>query len=209
MLKNKKQIIFIRGGECFSGKEDFYTFLRSVKIDLLQEDDKHWRDDVIEKISDLYEPLVPNMPVRENSDYGAWKIWFERHLEFIYDENPIFVGTSLGGTFFLKYLSENDFSQNILQLHLIAPCVTDEGQELEKLGTFEFDVTKIYKINNICKDIHVWHSKDDTNVPFLNSEIVINNLPEANLHVFDDRGHFHIESFPEIIDIIKQAKSIL
>jgi predicted alpha/beta hydrolase family esterase len=201
----KKQIIFIRGGECFENQEDFYTFLRTTDINLF-ENRKHWRDDVIEKISDIYEPLVPNMPVRENSDYEAWKIWFERYLNFVYDKNPIFVGTSLGGTFFLKYLSENSLAMNILQLHLIAPCVTDEGQELEKLGTFEFDVTKINKISNICDDIHLWHSKEDTNVPFLNSEIVMKYLPKANLHVFEDKGHFQIESFPELLEVIKQAK---
>jgi len=203
----KKQIIFIRGGECFANKEDFYTFLRTTKIYQYEnENNKHWRDEVIEKISDTYDSLVPDMPVRENSDYEAWKIWFERHLEYVYDENPIFVGTSLGGTFFLKYLSENNFSKKLLQLHLIAPCVTDEGQELEKLGSFEFDITKINKISSICKNIHLWHSKDDTNVPFLNGEIVKIHLPEACFHVFEDKGHFQVESFPEILEVIKQAK---
>lgn len=202
----KKQILFIRGGECFDSKEDFYRFLRIAEINLIPEDKKHWRDEVIEKISDNYDSIVPTMPVRENSDYEAWKIWFERHLEFIYDESPIFLGTSLGGTFLLKYLSENNFSKKISQLHLVAPCVSDEGQELEKLGSFNFDVSKIDRIKNICNDIHVWHSKDDTNVPFFNSEIVMKNLPEASLHIFADRGHFNIESFPEIIEVIKNIK---
>lgn len=203
----KKQIVFIRGGECFANKEDFYTFLRTTKIYQYENENKeHWRDGVVEKISEKYDSLVPDMPARENSDYEAWRIWFERHLEYVRDENPIFVGTSLGGTFFLKYLSENNFSKKLSQLHLVAPCVSDEEQELEKLGSFEFDITKINNIKNICDDIHVWHSKDDTNVPFFNSEMVLKNLPEAKLHVFEDKGHFQIESFPEIIEVIKQAK---
>ncbi len=200
----KKQIIFIRGGETFANKEDFYTFLNTTDINPY-ENKKHWRDEVIEKIAETYDPLVPNMPLRENSDYKAWKIWFDRHLDFIYDESPILVGTSLGATFLLKYLSENGFSKKISQLHLMAPCVTDEGQQLEKLSTFEFDVTKINKISNLCKDIHLWHSKDDKFVPFKNSEIVKENLPDAFFHILEDKGHFNIESFPEILEVIKKV----
>ena len=202
----KKQIIFIRGGECFEKQEDFYKFLSIAPIDPYEEKRIHWRDRVIEAISDRYDPVVPNMPVRENSDYIAWKIWFERHLDFIYDENPIFVGTSLGGTFLLKYFSENGFSKKISQLHLVAPCVTNEGQELEKLSSFEFDVTLINKILDFCEDIHLWHSKDDTNVPIRNSEIVKENLPNAIFHIFDNLGHFQVESFPEMIEAINKAK---
>lgn len=201
----KKQIIFIRGGETFANKEDFYTFLRNSEIYNTNKKEIHWRDELIESLSETHEPLVPTMPVRENSDYKAWKIWFERHLDFIYDESPILVGTSLGATFLLKYLSENGFNKKIFQLHLVAPCVNDEEQELEKLFTFEFDVTKINTISDICNDIHLWHSKDDTCVPFSNSEIVKENLPSADFHIFEDKGHFQLESFPEILEVINKT----
>lgn len=200
----KKQIIFIRGGETFKNQEDFYTFLKSIEIDPYK-DRIGWRDNLIEELRDIYESFVPRMPIQQNADYKAWKIWFEKYLKFLTDENPIIVGNSLGATFLLKYLSENNFPKKILQLHLIAPCVTDEGQELEKLDTFEFDITKINKISDICKDIHLWHSKDDSIVPFYNSEIVKKYLPKVRFHILEDRGHFFIESFPELKDIIKKV----
>ncbi len=200
----KKQIIFIRGGETFSNKDDFYYFLKTTEI-YTNKKEINWRDEIIDILINTHEALVPSMPVRENSDYEAWKIWFERHLDYIYDESPILVGTSLGATFLLKYLSENGFSKKISQLHLIAPCVNDDGQELERLSTFEFDITKINTISDICNDIHLWHSKDDSCVPFSNGELVKLNLPSANFHIFEDKGHFHIESFPEILEVIKKS----
>lgn len=201
----KKQILFIRGGETFANKEDFYTFLKNKKIDPYEKR-IYWRDELIDSLIEKYDSLVPNMPVQENSDYDAWKIWFEKYLDFIYDEQPILIGTSLGATFLLKYLSENSFSKKISQLHLIAPAVTDEGQELEKLASFEFEITKINKITEFCEDIHLWHSKDDIFVSFINGELVKKNLPSAEFHVFEDRGHFFMKTFPEILEVIKKAK---
>ena len=43
---------------------------------------------------------------RTNARYEEWKIWFERMIPFLND-NVILVGHSLGGIFFVKYLSEN------------------------------------------------------------------------------------------------------
>ena len=48
------------------------------------------------------------MPCKFMVDYEAWKIWFERHFQFLQKE-VILIGWSLGGRFLLKYLSENKF----------------------------------------------------------------------------------------------------
>ena len=201
----KKQIIFIRGGETFANKENFYKYLRTVTLDPYKEK-KVWRDWLIEALKDTYDVLSPVMPAKQNSDYVAWKIWFERHFDFIFDEKPILVGHSLGATFLLKYLSENNFPKEIIQLHLVAPYVTDEGVEGEDIATFAFEIKDINKISNFCNDIHLWHSRDDAVVPFKNSEIVKENLPDANFHIFEDRGHFAQPIFIEILEVINKVK---
>jgi predicted alpha/beta hydrolase family esterase len=116
------------------------------------------------------------------------------------------VGSSLGATFLLKYLSENKFPKKILQLHLVAPAVFDDKLTIERLSTFKFNVNNIKKVENICKEIHVWHSKDDPIVSFRNSEIVKEKIPNAYLHVFKDRKHFSQPAFPEILEVINKAK---
>lgn len=199
----KKQIIIIRGGETFANKEDFYKYLSTVELDPYEQK-RNWRDWIIWALTETHDVLVPLMPAKQNSDYKAWKIWFERHLDFINDKNPVLIGSSLGGTFLLKYLSENNFPKNISQLHLVAPVVVDDGLNIEKLNTFEFDVKKINKIDKFCKEIHLWHSKDDETSPFKNSEIIKENLPNADFHVFKDRGHFRQPSFIEILEIINK-----
>ncbi len=202
----KKQVIFIRGGETFANEEDFYKYISTVDLDFFNQR-RTWRDWIIWALSETHDILVPHMPCKDNADYKAWKILFDRYLDFIKDESPILVGNSLGSTFLLKYLSENGFPKKISQLHLVAPVVTDEGSTLylEKLSTFAFDVSGLSKISDICDNIHLWHSEDDPAVNFKNSEIVKEKLSKANLHVFKNRGHFGQPSFIELLESINKA----
>ncbi|MEI7765210.1 MAG: alpha/beta hydrolase [bacterium] len=201
----KKQIVFIRGGETFANKADFYEYISTVSLDPYKQK-KSWRDWIIEVLKDEYDFLSPVMPSKQDADYKAWKIWFERHFDFIKNEDLILIGSSLGATFLLKYLSENNFPKKILQLHLVVPAVFNDGLTLEKLNTFEFDIKKINKISEMCDEIYLWASKDDPLVSFENSEMVKENLPNVKFNVFENRGHFFVETFPEILEIIKKVK---
>lgn len=201
---NKKQIIFIGGGNSFEKKEDFYDYLKSYKIDLYNKDEK-WNDLLAIELGEAYELIKPVMPSKDEADYNAWKIWFEKHLSFINDENPILIGYSLGGTFLLKYLSENNFIKNISQLHLIGPFVEND-ESSSKLMNFEFSINKINTISNLCNEMHLWYSEDDYIVPCKNSELVKINLPKIDSHIFKDRGHFFQSSFPELLEVINNAK---
>jgi predicted alpha/beta hydrolase family esterase len=48
-------------------------------------------------------------------------------------EKLIFIGHSLGATFLVKYLSENNMSRHIDALHLVSPVFDDEGLQGESL----------------------------------------------------------------------------
>jgi hypothetical protein len=59
------------------------------------------------------------MPAKQDADYIAWKIWFEKLFPFLQPENVILIGSSLGTIFLSKYLSENIFPRTIQSLHLV------------------------------------------------------------------------------------------
>jgi predicted alpha/beta hydrolase family esterase len=149
---------------------------------------------------------VPQMPCDKNAKYEEWEIWFKKHIPFLKDKNPVLIGHSLGAIFLLKYLSENNFPKKISQLHLIAPAVYDDGLGPEKLSTFKSDLKKIKKIEKKCKELHLWHSKDDNICLFKNSEIIKSIIPSINFHIFKNKGHFKDYSFPEILKVIKNLK---
>lgn len=202
-MENKKQVLIIKGGQTFENKEDFYNYLRNIELDPFNKY-QSWVDNITTDLGESYEVIIPLMPNKQSADYEAWKIWFERYLKFIKDK-AIIIGFSLGATFILKYLSENDLPKKISQLHLVSTCVVDEISYFsEKLNTFEFDISKIERIKNMCSDIHIWHSMDDNIVPILNGELVYKYLPNANFHKFMDRGHFNQPAFIEILQVINK-----
>lgn len=204
-MKEKPQIFFVGGGNAFEKKEDFYNYLKNYKLDPYDKT-KRWTRELPIILEDQFDYFKIAMPSQDEADYIAWKIWFEKYLEFL---NPkaetILIGYSQGGTFLLKYLSENGFSKNISGLHLIAPFVEND-ESPAKLMNFEFDINKINNISNLCDEMHIWYSEDDSLVPCRNSELVKKNLPEIITHVFKDRGHFFQEEFPELLEVLKHSK---
>ena len=202
----KRQILIIRGGEAFEKEEDYLEYIRTEKLDPY-ENTKNWRDWIIWALSETHDVLVPLMPCKQKAEYKSWKIWFERHFEFLQDENPSVIGHSLGATFLLKYLSENNFPRKIKQLHLIAPATTNEPPlYLERLATFKFDLSKINAITKNCEEVHVWYSEDDDLIPQENFQIARQYLPDAIFHVFTNRGHFRQPAFMELLQSIQNVK---
>lgn len=201
----KKQILFIHGGYTFGSQKDYLSFLKSYELDPYRKK-AYWINWIAMKLKGKYEVLVPDMPCEKNAKYEEWKIWFEKYFKFIKDKNPIVIGHSLGAIFLLKYLSENNFPKKIYQLHLSAPAIFDDGLGPEKLASFKADIKKINKIEKKCEELHLWHSVDDNICLFKNSEFIKSIIPNANFHIFKNRGHFKQPTFPELLKVIKQDK---
>ena len=142
------------------------------------------------------------MPCGFNTKYVEWKIWIEKFIPYLNDE-VILIGHSLGGIFLAKYLSENKFPVRASQLHLVsAPSENndDESGETEKYVLGDFSLCKSLEgIANQVDKVFLYHSKDDDIVPFNNLEKYKKELPDAKVEIFEDRGHFVVEEFPEII----------
>jgi len=180
----KQQVIFINGAVPRENFEDYYEFLRKREYDPYAEDFLNWNKTLWEKLWGRYEYLRTPSDGIDFADYEAWKIMFEKMFPYL-EDNIILVTTSLGSTFILKYLSENDFPVKIRKLFLIAPAISDTPDET--LGS-----------------IYIYHSKDDDCVPFEQSLELKQYFPEAIFREFYDRWHFFLESeLPELIEDIK------
>jgi uncharacterized protein len=199
-MSNKRQIVFIHGGGSFDSNEEFYAALRTWTYDPYQVERKRWRDSIATALVDTHEFMVPAMPNKQNADYIAWSIWFEKVVPYLRD-GAVLIGHSLGGGFLLRYLTENNLPVRISQLHLVAPVV--DAIDCPGVGDFVIDVATWSHFASRIEAVHLWHSSDDTLVPMHHSERFKAVYPEAVLHTFTDRGHLLQSEFPELLSVIQ------
>ena len=200
----KKQVVVIHGGDTFETYEKYLDFLRSFEIDSLDYfTHKSWKSSLQEKLGAEFEVILPRMPNKINAKYLEWRIWFEKLVPLLNPE-VILVGHSMGGIFLAKYLSENNFPKKILGTFLVSAPYDAE--------TFEYTLVDFVLPADLKKfeeqggKIYLYHSTDDDVVPFDNLEKYKKQLPSATARVFEDRGHFNQEDFPELVqDILNIA----
>ena len=201
----KQQVIIVGGGDSFSDREDFLRYLRTCEVrDFLSDKEyKSWKTWLAAELGNDYYVDIPQMPNKQNAKYDEWKIWFERHLEAA-EESVILIGLSLGAEFLTKYLIENDISVSIKQLFLLAgPCGYFEDPSGMDCKSFSFDCKDLPAIQTKIDQITIMHSKDDFVVPYEHALKYKAALPEAELITFEDKNHFLIEEFPELVEKIQ------
>jgi predicted alpha/beta hydrolase family esterase len=202
----KKQVVFIHGGEAYSNYEDFLYDLQHEEIsNPLSDREKRWHQDLRSVLGDECEVFKPSMPNSQNAKYLEWKIWFERHFQFLRDE-VVLVGHSQGGMFIAKYLSENQPPFKIKALFLLGAVYTTDrpiNDSREDGGDFAFDTSRVGELAKKAQKIYIFHSKDDFVVPYEHALKYKEALPEAELVAFEDKNHFLIPEFPELIEKIK------
>lgn len=191
---NKKhQILLIWWGETFDTTESYLNFLENYPYDIMEKP-KSWKWWLLSWLSDNFEGIRVEMPATQNSYYRAWKIWFEKYFQYLWENKIILIWHSLGGIFLAKYLSENIFPKEIHSLHLIAPVFDNIGLKWESTGSFWFNSSELINLSNQVAEIHLWHSTDDTIVPFEHSMKFHTMLDKSILHKFEDRWHFSWQS---------------
>lgn len=199
-----EQLIVIGGAELFDTKEDYYRFLSEYPLDINKKSLWSRKDRIIQACSWKMKCLKIDMPNKQDADYKSWKIWFNKHLELVDTKDLILVWNSLWSTFLIKYLSENNIDGHISQLHLACPMFNGKCLYPTYAGTKDFDINENL-LNNISSqvwDIHIYHSKDDSCVPYSHSERLVEKLSIAKLHTFQDRDHFLQPAFPELLNNI-------
>jgi uncharacterized protein len=198
----KQQVLLIHGGETFDSYPEYLTYLKEKLIDSLDYFVKNsWRQTLQALLGENFEVIAPRMPNYQNAKYAEWKIWFEKIFPFVKGD-VILIGVSLGGIFLVKYLSENKFPKTIKATFLIAPPFDTETQG-ESLADFilpgSLDLLTIQG-GEVC----LYQSKDDKVVPYKSVEKYKEKLPDAEINIFEDRGHFTQESFPELVEAIRK-----
>ncbi|HLD02152.1 MAG TPA: alpha/beta hydrolase [Candidatus Nanoarchaeia archaeon] len=202
MLKKKPQIVYIHGGMTFRNKNDYLKFLKTRKIST--EEKKRWSDEYLKRNFGRYcEIIKPRMPLQDYSKYAEWKIHFERYIPKI-KNSVILIGSSLGGIFLAKYLSENKFPKEILSVYLVCPPFDDTLPTEDLAGGFKLK-SDLSILEKNARNLNLFFSKDDDIVPVSHAKKYKNRLKNANILIHKKaNGHFKISKFPEIIMMIKK-----
>ena len=200
----KQQIFYIHGGESFIDYKDFLNRLRTMEIwDLPSETPKEkWTKNFSSELDADFEVFMPAMPNKQNAKYEEWKIWFERHFEYLRD-GVILMGCSLGAMFLARYLSENDLPFKTKAVFLMAGAYGLPGFSDKDCGDFLVAPETASVIGKKFLKVVIMHSKDDFLVPYEHALKLKEAMPEAELVIFEDKNHFLIEEFPELIAHIK------
>ncbi|HYE23125.1 MAG TPA: alpha/beta hydrolase [Candidatus Paceibacterota bacterium] len=193
---DKRQVVVIHGGETFDTYNQYLEALRSWEYDPMRPDYKDWKKRLPETLGETFDVLRPSMPSKYNAKYEEWKIWFEKIVPYLRD-GVVLVGHSLGGLFLAKYLSENDVPVRISSTYLVAApyAATDS---ITTLADFALP-NSLEKFSAQGGRIHLYHSTDDTVVPYSELSRYQAALPHARASVFADRAHFNQEEFPELV----------
>lgn len=201
----KNQVIIIHGGDEFETYEEYIKFLKEFEIESLDYfRGNGWKNKMQESLGDEFDVIVPRMPNAFNARYCEWKIWFEKLIPFL-ENGVILVGHSLGGIFLAKYFSENKFPKIVKTTVLISAPFDDEGEEYSlvdfvlppSLELFEKQGGKIF----------LYHSKDDTSVLPIQCEKYKRAISSAQVIMFEDKGHFTQDKFPELVELIKTVSA--
>jgi len=201
-MQMKKQIIVVHGGDTFDTYEKFIAFLKERTVGLKDLKRGGWKLRLEERLGHDFDVLLPQMPNKENARYSEWKLLFEKCIPLFSDEAAL-LGHSLGGAFLAKYLAENDFPKKIKSLFLVAAPFDDAGEEYP-LGTFSLP-QNLEKLQKQARRVFIFHSRDDKVVPCADLGKYKKVFPEAQTVIFENRGHFNQEEFPELIERIQMS----
>ncbi len=202
----KIRVLVVHGGMTFKNEKDYLHYLRTKKVST----DKKvywapgWREKNLVK---KFEVIAPRMPLQDNAKYRDWKILFERYLVILGDRY-ILIGSSLGGVFLAKYLSEHKLRRKALAVYLVCPPFDNSlpGEDLVGGFTLKKDISLIEKN---CEHLHLLFSKDDDVVPVAHAEKYRKKLRHAHIAIYRGKhGHFNVATFPEIIKLIKADTGI-
>ena len=204
-----QQVFYIHGGESYENHDDFLAHLKTAPLwHLPGEDDvgsgKKWTSDFQEALGDGYEVIMPPMPNKQNAKYQEWKIWFERHFEYL-TEGTILIGCSLGAMFLARYFSEGTTPFKPGAIILMAGAYGLPGFPDTDCKQFLVKPDQAASVIDKAERVVIMHSKDDPVVPYEHGAALSEALPKAEFISFEDKNHFLIEEFPELVQKIQSV----
>ena len=147
-----------------------------------------------------YKVLYPKMPNESDPDYEKWKGQIKDELSG--PGEMILIGHSLGGSFLLKYISEEKIETTIRGIYLIAtPYWGGDGWRYEGYKSVALPESLASKLPNETP-IFFYHSRDDETVPFAHLNLYAEKLPQATIRELDGRGHQLNNDLSEVVEDI-------
>jgi predicted alpha/beta hydrolase family esterase len=120
----------------------------------------------------------------------------------------ILIGHSLGGSFLLKYLSEEKIERAIAGIFLLAiPYWGGDGWRYEGYESIALRKDFASKLPRGAP-IFLYHSRDDEWVPFAHLALYAAELPRATIREFDERGHQFKNDLSEVARDIKNITEL-
>jgi len=197
----KKQVVVIHGGDNFDTYKEYIKFLKDFEIDFERFKRKGWKQNLQKGLGKNFEVVLPEMPNKTNARYLEWQIWFKKLVPF-FKKDVVLVGHSLGGIFLAKYLAENKLPKKIRATFLLAAPFDEKDSDYSLV---DFVLPKsMAKLAKQGGQIFIYQSNDDPVVPFADFYKYKTALPNATAVMFENRGHFGQEKFPELAKAIKK-----
>lgn len=191
----------VHGGMTFKNHKDYLHWLKTREVSAVR--NPYWEADLEEKFSKRFEIVRPRMPLQDNAKYRDWEIAFERYLPLL-RKNFILIGSSLGGIFLAKYLSEHQLPKKALSVYLVCAPFDGDLPNENLAGGFHLK-SDLSLIEKNCKNLYVLFSEDDDVVPVTHAEKYRKKLKRAYIGIYrDKKGHFTAPNFPEILGMIKK-----
>ncbi|OHA66837.1 MAG: hypothetical protein A3E07_01815 [Candidatus Wildermuthbacteria bacterium RIFCSPHIGHO2_12_FULL_45_9] len=200
--KNKIQILVVHGGMTFKNEKDYLHYLKTKKV--TTEKRVYWAGEYLEKsLGKGFQIISPRMPLQDNAKYRDWKILFKRYIPLLKGKF-ILIGSSLGGVFLAKYLSENKLPKKALSIYLVCPPFDNSLLGEDLFGGFDLK-SNLSLLEENAKNLYLLFSKDDDVVPIAHAEKYAKKLKKARFVTYKSKnGHFNIPKFPEIVGMIKK-----
>lgn len=200
----KQQVIYIHGGESFVNHTDFLERLRTKGIWDLPSSRAvgKWTDRLPHDLGDGYEVFLPQMPNKQNARYEEWKIWFERHFEYLRD-GAILIGCSLGAMFLLRYCTEETLPFVPKALILMATPLPLPDLDDSDCRDFMCQLALVPSLTDKVPRVAIFHSTDDFAVPYSHGTALAALLPKASFITLTDKNHFIVPELPELVAYIK------
>jgi hypothetical protein len=177
----KQQILFIQGGGegAHKADESLVTYLRGA-------------------LGASYEVRYPTMPNEKHPEYQLWQARIRKELTVLAGD-AILIGHSLGGSFLLKYLSEEEMETTIRGTFLIAvPYWGGNGWRYEGYERVALREDFASKLPHQAP-LFFYHSRDDDIVPFAHLNLFVERLPAAAIRAVEGRGHQFAHNFSEVV----------
>lgn len=191
----------VHGGMTFKSEKDYLHWLKTRKV--VTKKSPYWEADLEKKLGTKFEIIRPRMPLQDNAKYRDWKIVFERYLPLLRNKF-ILIGSSLGGIFLAKYLSEHKLPKKALSTFLVCAPFDNDIPTEDLVGGFRLKA-HLALLERNSKYLHILFSKDDDVVPVSHAEKYRKKLKKAHIEIYSGKKrHFTVPTFPEIIRMIRK-----